>query len=43
MEELDYIMGAKTIVELLGRQNFTNEESAILELVILERSNIARR
>lgn len=33
MEELKYTIEDSTIVELLGRQNFTNKESAILELV----------
>lgn len=33
MEKLEYIIEDKTIAEILGVQNFTNEESAILELV----------
>lgn len=33
MEELKYIIEDSTIVELFGAQNFTNKESAILELV----------
>ena len=33
MEELKYIIEDSTIAELLGVQNFTNAESAILELV----------
>ena len=33
MEELKYVIEDSTIVELLGIQNFTNDESAILELV----------
>lgn len=33
MEELKYIIEDSTIAELLGVQNFTNEQSAILELV----------
>ncbi|TXK83556.1 ATP-binding protein [Paenibacillus sp. N3.4] len=33
MEELKYVIDDSTIVELLGVQNFTNQESAILELV----------
>ncbi len=33
MEELKYIIEDSTIAELLGAQNFTNKESAILELV----------
>lgn len=33
MEELKYVIEDSTIVELLGVQNFTNKESAILELV----------
>lgn len=33
MERLKYIVEDRTIAELLGVQNFTNEESAILELV----------
>ena len=33
MEELKYVIEDKTIAELLGVQNFTNAESAILELV----------
>ncbi|KAF5052920.1 MAG: ATP-binding protein [Sedimentibacter saalensis] len=33
MEELKYIIEDSTIAELLGVQNFTNQESAILELV----------
>lgn len=33
MEQLKYIIEDHTIVELLGIQNFTNENSAILELV----------
>ena len=33
MEELKYIIEDSTIAEVLGVQNFTNEESAVLELV----------
>lgn len=33
MEKLHYVVEDSTIAELLGVQNFTNEESAILELV----------
>ena len=33
MEELQYIIEDRTIAVLLGEQNFTNKESAILELV----------
>lgn len=33
MEELKYIIEDSTIAELLGVQNFTNQESAVLELV----------
>lgn len=33
MEQLKYIIEDRTIAELLGVQNFTNKESAILELV----------
>ena len=33
MEQLKYIVEDSTIAELLGVQNFTNKESAILELV----------
>lgn len=33
MEELKYIIEDSTIIELLGKQNFTNKEAAILELV----------
>ncbi|SCY97931.1 Histidine kinase-, DNA gyrase B-, and HSP90-like ATPase [Paenibacillus polysaccharolyticus] len=33
MEELKYIIEDSTIAELLGEQNFTNKESAVLELV----------
>ena len=33
MEKLKYIIEDSTIAEVLGVQNFTNEESAILELV----------
>lgn len=33
MEELKYTIDDSTIVELLGIQNFTNEEAAVLELV----------
>ena len=33
MEELKYIIEDSTIAELLGVQNFTNKESAVLELV----------
>lgn len=33
MEKLKYIIEDSTIAELLGVQNFTNKESAILELV----------
>lgn len=33
MEQLKYIIEDSTIAELLGNQNFTNEESAVLELV----------
>lgn len=33
MEELKYIIEDRTIAEVLGVQNFTNEESAVLELV----------
>lgn len=33
MERLQYIIEDETIVELLGIQNFSTDESAILELV----------
>lgn len=33
MERLNYVIEESTIAEVLGVQNFTNEESAILELV----------
>ena len=33
MEQLSYIIADKTIAEILGRQNFSSDESAILELV----------
>ncbi|MEI3116803.1 MAG: ATP-binding protein [Merdibacter sp.] len=33
MEQLQYIIEDKTIAYLLGANNFTNDESAILELV----------
>ena len=33
MEYLNYTIEDKTIAELLGVQNFTSDESAILELV----------
>lgn len=33
MEQLQYVIEDSTIAELLGVQNFTNDESAILELV----------
>ena len=33
MEQLKYIIEDRTIAALLGEQNFTNKESAILELV----------
>ncbi len=33
MEKLKYIIEDSTIAEVLGVQNFTNEESAVLELV----------
>lgn len=33
MKELKYIIEDKTIAELLGKQNFNNKESAVLELV----------
>lgn len=33
MEQLQYIIEDKTIAELLGVQNFSTDESAILELV----------
>ena len=33
MEKLEYIIEDRTIAEVLGIQNFTNEESAVLELV----------
>lgn len=33
MEKLEYIIENSTIAKVLGEQNFTNEESAILELV----------
>lgn len=33
MEKLEYIIGDSTIAEVLGVQNFSNEESAVLELV----------
>ena len=33
MEKLEYIIEDRTIAEVLGVQNFTNEESAVLELV----------
>ena len=32
-EQLDFILGDSAVVELLGRQNFSNPESAVLELV----------
>ena len=33
MEQLQYVVEDSTIAELLGVQNFTNDESAVLELV----------
>ena len=33
MEKLEYVIEDSTIAEVLGVQNFTNEESAVLELV----------
>ena len=33
MEQLQYFVEDSTIAELLGVQNFTNDESAVLELV----------
>lgn len=33
MEKLQYVIEDKTIAELLGVQNFSTDESAILELV----------
>lgn len=33
MEKLEYVIEDSTIAEVLGIQNFTNEESAVLELV----------
>lgn len=33
MEQLQYIIEDKTIAYLLGTNNFTNDESAVLELV----------
>ena len=33
MEQLEYIIEDSTIAEVLGVQNFSNEESAVLELV----------
>ena len=33
MQKLEYIIEDSTIAEVLGVQNFSNEESAILELV----------
>ena len=33
VEKLEYIIEDSTIAEILGVQNFTNEESAVLELV----------
>ena len=33
VEKLEYIIEDSTIAEVLGVQNFTNEESAVLELV----------
>ncbi|MBR1742401.1 MAG: ATP-binding protein [Lachnospiraceae bacterium] len=33
MEKLEYIIEDSTIAEVLGVQNFSNEESAVLELV----------
>lgn len=33
MEKLEYIIEDSTIAEMLGVQNFTNEESAVLELI----------
>ena len=33
MEQLKYIIEDRTIAALLGEQNFTNKESAVLELV----------
>lgn len=32
-EQLDFILGDSAVVELLGRQNFSNAEAAVLELV----------
>ena len=33
MEDLKFVIDNTAIIELLGKQNFTNEESAVLELV----------
>ena len=33
MEQLKYVIEDKTIAYLLGENNFTNDESAILELI----------
>ena len=33
MEQLQYVIEDRTIAELLGVQNFSSDESAILELV----------
>ena len=33
MEHLEYVIEDHTIAEVLGVQNFKNEESAVLELV----------
>lgn len=33
MEQLEYIIEDSTIAEVLGVQNFSNEESAVLELI----------
>ena len=38
MEQLQYIIEDKTIAYLLGTNNFTNDESAVLELVKSKRS-----
>ena len=39
MKRLEYVIEDRTIAEVLGVQNFTNEESAVLELVKKEKRN----
>ena len=43
MEQLQYVVEDKTIAYLLGVNNFTNDESAVLEKAIESFNNRKRR